>query len=218
MTTANRKQAVRLACIFWIALAFGSLSEIAFSAQPDDFLSRSSVLSDPEAPSLGNPDGDLTVVEYFDYQCPYCKKMAPELAQLIREDGHIRLVLKDWPIFGPLSTAAAQLAVATKYQNKYAGAHDALMGADAKLTKESIVDLLTNAGIDVNQAITDLKANQKAIDDLFARNEAQAEAFGFEGTPGFIVGTFRVPGVVEMRVFKQIIADARVRAKKKPKS
>ncbi|MGB7034940.1 MAG: DsbA family protein [Xanthobacteraceae bacterium] len=216
--TASRKRASWLAFICVIVVAFVSLSAIALAEQPDDVLSRDSVLHDAEIPPLGNPNGDLTVVEFFDYQCPYCKKMAPELAQLLREDGHIRLVLKDWPVFGPMSTAAAEIVLATKYQNKYAEAHDALIGADAKLTKASITDLLVKAGVDVDLAIKDLQAHQKTLDDLLARNEAQAEAFGFDGTPGFIVGTFRVPGVVEMNVFKQIVADARARAKKKRKS
>lgn len=203
-----------LAYVCAFVVAFGSLSAVAFSEQQDDILSRDSVLRDPDIPSLGNPKGDLTVVEFFDYQCPYCKKMAPELAQLVREDGHIRLVLKDWPIFGPISTAAAEIALAAKYQDKYAEAHGALIGADDKLTKASIAALLTKAGVDVDLAIKDLQAHQKTIDDLLARNKAQADAFGFDGTPGFIVGTFRVPGVVEMKVFKVIVADARARAKK----
>src|ERR1700761_4347618 len=214
----SRTRPMSLAALCAMAIAFGSLSAVAFGEQPDDILGRDSVLRDPDIPSLGNPDGDLTVVEYFDYQCPYCKKMAPELAQLVREDGHIRLVLKDWPVFGAMSTAAAQIALAAKYQNKYAQAHDALIGANAKLTKESVAELLTKAGVDVDLAIKDLQAHQKTIDDLLARNEAQADAFGFEGTPGFIVGTFRVPGVVEMKVFKVIVADARARAKKQHRS
>ncbi len=210
----GRKRGFLLACVCAIAVAFGSLSAVAFGEQPDDILSRDSVLRDPNIPSLGNPNGDLTVVEFFDYQCPYCKKMAPELAQLVREDGHIRLVLKDWPVFGAMSTAAAEIALAAQYQNKYAEAHDALIGAAGKLTKASITEILAKAGVDVDLAIKDLQAHQKTIDDLLARNEAQADAFGFEGTPGFIVGTFRVPGVVEMKVFKVIVADARARAKK----
>jgi protein-disulfide isomerase len=210
----SRNRPSFLASLCVIAVAFVSLSVVAFAEQPGDILSRDGVLRDPEIPSLGNPKGDLTVVEFFDYQCPYCKKMAPELAQLVREDGNIRLVLKDWPIFGAISTAAAEIALATKYQSKYAEAHDALIGAEAKLTKAGIAELLAKAGVDVDLAIKDLQAHQKTIDDLLARNEAQAEAFGFEGTPGFIVGTFRVPGVVEMTVFKQIVADARARAKK----
>jgi protein-disulfide isomerase len=198
-----------------VAVAIGALSAVAFGEGTNDVLGRDAVLRDPEIPVLGNPQGDLTVVEYFDYQCPYCKKIAPEIAQVVREDGKIRLVLKDWPIFGAVSKSAAQLALAAKYQNKYQEAHDALIGAAARLSDTTIPELLTKAGVDVDKAKQDLQAHQKTIDDLLFRNDDQADAFGFEGTPAFIVGFFRVPGVVEMNVFKQIIADARAAAKKR---
>jgi protein-disulfide isomerase len=201
--------------VCFMALAIGAVSAAALGEGFDDTLSRDAVLRDPEIPVLGNPLGDLTVVEYFDYQCPYCKKLAPEIAQVVREDGKIRLVLKDWPIFGAVSKSAAQLALATKYQNKYQEAHDALISAKEKLTDSGIEELLTKAGIDVERARQDLQAHQKTIDDVLAHNNKQADAFGFQGTPGFIVGFFRVPGVVEMKVFKQIIADARAAAKKR---
>lgn len=197
-----------------MALSVLALSVMALAEQPADILSRDNVLRDPDIPALGNPSGNLTVVEFFDYQCPYCKKLAPELAQLVQEDGNIRFVLKDWPIFGEVSAVAAKLVLASKYQNKYRQAHDALIGAGVKLTAAGIDDLLGKAGVDVAAATADLQAHQKSIDDLLARNNAQAEAFGFQGTPGFIVGTFRVPGVLEMKVFKQVIADARAAAKK----
>jgi protein-disulfide isomerase len=198
-----------------VAVAIGALSAAAFSEGFDDTLSRDAVLRDPEIPVLGNPQGDLTVVEYFDYQCPFCKKLAPEIAQVAREDGKIRLVLKDWPIFGAVSKSAAQLALAAKYQNKYPEAHDALIGAKEKLSDANIAELLTKAGVDVEKAKQDLQAHQKTIEDVLIHNNAQADAFGFQGTPAFIVGLFRVPGVVEMKVFKQIIADARAAAKKR---
>src|ERR1700689_510417 len=217
----NKEQSVRsktrpalLAYLCAIAVLFGSLSTVAFGEQPDDILSRDSVLRDPEIPSLGNPKGDLTIVEFFDYQCPYCKKVTPELAQLVKEDGNIRLVLKDWPVFGDISVAAAKLVLASKYQNKYVEAHQALIGATGKLTETSIHDLLAQAGVDVAMATADLETHKQSIEDLLARNRAQAEAFEFEGTPGFIVGTFRIPGALEMKVFKQIVADARAAAKK----
>lgn len=197
-----------------LAAAIGALP-VAFGEGANDILGRDAVLRDPEIPTLGNPQGDLTVVEYFDYQCPYCKKLAPEIAQVIREDGKIRLVLKDWPIFGAVSKSAAQLALAAKYQNKYQEAHDALIGATERLSDTTIPEILTKAGVDVEKAKQDLQAHQKTIDDLLFRNDDQADAFGFEGTPSFIVGFFRVPGAVEMDVFKQIIADARVAAKKR---
>jgi protein-disulfide isomerase len=199
----------------FLAVATGAPSGAAFGEGANDVLGRDAVLRDPEIPALGNPQGDLTVVEYFDYQCPYCKKIAPEIAQLIHEDGKIRLVLKDWPIFGAVSKSAAQLALAAKYQNKYQEAHDALIGATEKLSETNIPELLAKAGVDVEKAKQDLQAHQKTIDDLLFRNDDQADAFGFEGTPSFIVGFFRVPGAVEMNVFKQIIADARAAAKKR---
>jgi protein-disulfide isomerase len=201
------------ACL--VAAAIGTFSVAALGEGFDDTLSRDAVLRDPEIPVLGNPQGDLTVVEYFDYQCPFCKKLAPEIAQVVRDDGKIRLVLKDWPIFGAVSRSAAQLALAAKYQNKYQEAHDALIGAKEKLSDANIPELLTKGGVDVEKAKQDLQAHQKTIEDLLIHNNAQADAFGFQGTPGFIVGFFRVPGVVEMKVFKQIIADARAAAKKR---
>jgi protein-disulfide isomerase len=211
---ARWTQRALLACVGAVLVACVGLSAIARGEPPDDILSRDSVLRDPDIPSLGNPKGDLTVVEFFDYQCPFCKKMAPELAKLTQDDGNIRLVLKDWPVFGEASVYAARLALASKYQNKYVEAHQALIEADGKLTVDAVNGLLAKAGIDVAVATADLQAHQKTIDDLLARNGAQAEAFGFQGTPGFIVGTFRVPGALEMKVFKQVIADARAAAKK----
>ena len=198
-----------------MAIAIAALSAAALGEGFDDTLSRDAVLRDPEIPVLGNPQGDLTVVEYFDYQCPYCKKYAPEIAQVVRDDGKIRLVLKDWPIFGVVSKSAAQLALAAKYQSKYQEAHEALIGAQEKLSDANIPELLAKAGVDVEKAKQDLQAHQKTIEDVLVHNNAQADAFGFQGTPGFIIGFFRVPGVVEMKVFKQIIADARAAAKKR---
>jgi protein-disulfide isomerase len=216
-SAGSRKRPRPFAYLCAVAISVVALSAVALGEQPGDILSRDSVLRDPDIPSLGNPGGNLTVVEFFDYQCPYCKKIAPELAKLVQDDGNIRVVLKDWPVFGDVSVAAAKLVLASKYQNKYTQAHDALIGADTKLTAATVNDLLTKAGVDVAAAASDLQAHEKSIDDLLARNSAQAEAFGFQGTPGFIVGTFRVPGALEMNVFKQIVADARAAAKKKNK-
>jgi len=97
-----------------MAVAVAALSAAALGEGFDDTLSRDAVLRDPEIPALGNPDGDLTVVEYFDYQCPYCKKLAPEIAQVVREDGKIRLVLKDWPIFGAVSNRPSRTCRRTR--------------------------------------------------------------------------------------------------------
>jgi protein-disulfide isomerase len=181
----------------------------------DNVLSEAAVLRDPEIPAAGNADGDITIVEYFDYNCPYCRKLEPELRQVVQDDGKVKLVYKDWPILGPVSIVAARLALATKYQDKYVAAHDALMGTASRLTEPRIKELLAAAGIDVDRANKDLETNARAIDAILARNNDQATAFGFKGTPAFIIGKFRVPGALTMAQFDQAIADARKAAAKK---
>jgi protein-disulfide isomerase len=181
----------------------------------DKVLTESAVLRDPDVPWAGNPDGDITIVEYFDYNCPYCRKVEPELRQVVQDDGKVKLVYKDWPVLGPVSIAAARLALAAKYQDKYVAAHDALMGTASKLTEPRIRELLAGAGIDLDRATRDLETNAKTIDAILARTNDQATAFGFRGTPAFIIGKFRVPGALTMAQFDQAIADARKAAAKK---
>ena len=201
------------AAMFGLDIAPGSA--LGQSDPADNVLTESAVLRDPEIPVAGNADGDITIVEYFDYNCPYCRKVEPELRQVVQDDGKVRLVYKDWPVLGPVSIAAARLALATKYQDKYVAAHDALMGSASRLTELRIRELLGNAGIDVDRAAKDLEANARAIDAILARNNDQATAFGFKGTPSFIIGKFRVPGALTMAEFDQAIADARKAAAKK---
>jgi protein-disulfide isomerase len=186
-------------------------------AQSNDetVLTEALVLRDPDIPVAGNAEGDITIVEYFDYQCPYCRKIEPELRQVVQDDGKVRLVLKDWPILGEVSVTAARMALASKYQDKYIQAHEALIGVSSKLTEPRVRELLAGAGIDVDRVTRDLATNAKAIDAILARNNDQAKAFGFRGTPSFIVGKFRVPGVLTMAQFDQVIADARKAAAKK---
>jgi protein-disulfide isomerase len=107
------------------------------------------------------------------------------------------------------------MALATKYQDKYLAAHDALFAVSSKLTEPRIRELLAGAGIDVDRAAHDLETHSAAIDVILARNNDQATAFGFRGTPSFIVGKFRVPGTLTMAQFDQVIADARKAAANK---
>ena len=178
-------------------------------AQEDKVLTEALVLRDPEIPAAGNPNGDLTIVEWFDYNCPYCRKLAPELRQVVQDDGKVRLVLKDWPILGPVSKVAARMALAARYQDKFLVAHEAMISVNSRITEPRIAELLSGAGLDIDRLKKDLDANAPAIDALLARNDEQAQAFGFNGTPAFIVGKFRVPGVLSMDQFEQVIADAR---------
>ncbi len=196
------------------AFAVALVGPAAGQASSSDPLSRDSVLRDPAAPLGGNAAAEFTIVEYFDYQCPYCRKIEPVLKQVVAEDGNIRLVLKDWPIFGDLSRYAATMALAAGFQQKYAEAHDALIGAKTRLSEPVVRQLLERAGIDMAKASADLDTHRQEIDALLERNDTQARAFGFPGTPAFIIGTFRVPGVLSADGFRQAIKDARAAAAK----
>jgi protein-disulfide isomerase len=209
----TRRQALALVGVG--ALGAGMAPRLALGQSDEKVLTEALVLRDPDIPVTGNPDGDITIVEYFDYNCPYCRKIAPEIRQVVQDDGKVRLVLKDWPILGEVSVIASRMALACKYQDKFIPAHDALIGVSSKLTEPRIRELLAGAGIDVDRATRDLAANAKAIDAIIARNGDQALAFGFKGTPSFIVGKFRVPGILTMAQFDQVIADARKAAANK---
>ncbi|MBN9007028.1 MAG: DsbA family protein [Rhizobiales bacterium] len=178
-------------------------------SNPDEVLTEAGVLRDPDIPAAGNKDGDISIVEYFDYNCPYCRKLAPELAQVVFDDGKIRMIFKDWPILGPVSVYASKMALATKYQDKFAETHEALMSTSSRLTESRIRELLANAKIDVDRAVKDAGTHESEINAILKRNNAQATAFGFNGTPAFIIGKFRVPGALTMAQFEQAIGDAR---------
>jgi protein-disulfide isomerase len=198
------------------SVALGSALGLALTPEPawaegdpENVLTEAMVLRDPDIPVAGNADGDVTIVEWFDYNCPYCRKLEPELQQVVHDDGKVRLIWKDWPILGPTSVVATRMALASKYQDKFIKAHEAMMGVSSKLTEPRIKELLSGAGVDMDRLDRDLASNAKTIDAIIARNNAQAEAFGFKGTPSFIVGKFRVPGILTMEEFGQVIADAR---------
>src|ERR1700753_323492 len=104
-------------------------------AQGDTVLTEALVLRDPDIPVAGNAGGDITIVEYFDYNCPYCRKIEPELQQVVHDDGKVRMIWKDWPILGPTSIIAARMALASKYQDKYVQAHEAVIGVSSTHTE-----------------------------------------------------------------------------------
>ena len=205
----SRREALGLLGAGATLLGAAALPRSAFAHDDDAVLTEALVLRDPDIPAAGNPDGDISIVEWFDYNCPYCRKIAPEIQQVVQDDGKVRLVLKDWPILGDVSKITARMALAAKYQDKFLQAHEAMIGVSSRLTEARARELVAAAGIDMDRLDRDLTANAKAIDAILARNHAQAEAFGFRGTPSFIVGKFRVPGILTMAEFEMVIKDAR---------
>lgn len=178
-------------------------------AQTTADVSKEMILNDPAAPVSGNPKGDLTIVAFLDYNCPYCKKSAPDLDRVVKEDGKIRLVYKDWPVIRPTSIDGAMMALAAKYQGKYEVAHHALMGIPgAGVPKDKMRQGLQAAGIDMARLDADMKAKSAEIDAIIKRNMAQADAIGFSGTPAYLVGPFQT-STLDYQGFKQVVSDAR---------
>jgi len=206
----TRREALALLGASSVALGASVLPRSARAdTDGDNVLTETLVLHDPDIPAAGNPAGDVTIVEYFDYECPYCRKLEPELRQVVFDDGKVRLIWKDWPILGPMSIVATKMVLASRYQDKFIQAHDALMGLNSRLTESRINEVLAGTGVDMDRLKRDLAANESSIKAVVVRNNDQATAFGFKGTPSFIVGKFRVPGILTMEQFGQVIADAR---------
>ncbi|MEH6390224.1 MAG: DsbA family protein [Sulfitobacter sp.] len=179
------------------------------SAAQDQELTVEDVLFDPANPVMGNKDGDVTIVEFFDYQCPYCKANHPILKDVVENDGNVRLVMKDWPIFGAPSILAAQLALGASSLGQYKTASDALMETEGRLSKELIHDTLTLADLDVSALEKAYEDSRKKWDGLMARNSRQATLLGLQGTPAFIIGKTIYPGSMSDEALRDAIAKAR---------
>ncbi|BAQ49566.1 DsbA family protein [Methylobacterium aquaticum] len=190
-------------------LSPGLRTEVAFAQGID----TNAILNDPEAPVSGNPKGDLTIVAFLDYNCPFCKKAEPDLLRLVKTDGRIRLVHKDWPILGDASVYGAQLALAARYQDRYDIVHRALMAIPGrKIPKERMRDAVAAAGIDMARLDEDATAHRAEIAALLQRNLDQADALGLQGTPVFLIGQLKVAAALDYDGFRQAAAQARAKA------
>ncbi|MGX7743264.1 DsbA family protein [Rhodopseudomonas parapalustris] len=168
------------------------------------------ILRDPDAPEAGNPKGDVTIVAYFDYNCPYCKKSEPDLEKVVRSDGKIRLVYKDWPILTEASVYGAQMALGAKYQGKYQAAHDALMAIPGRgISRDQMRDAVAASGVDMTKLQSDLSAHGDAITALLRRTLSQADAMGLQGTPVYLIGPYKVAAALDADAFKKVVAQAR---------
>ncbi|WP_090598504.1 DsbA family protein [Pelagibacterium luteolum] len=175
-----------------------------------DDMSAEMILNDPEAPVGGNPQGDVTIVSFFDYNCPFCKRTVQPLNAVIASDGNVRHVYKDWPILAPTSVFGAKLALAAKYLDRYEDAYNALMGIDdPRVPEERMRQALEGAGFDLAALETEASRRDAEITTLLQRNNAQAEGLGLQGTPVFLIGQFLVAAALDEDGFRQVVADAR---------
>ena len=167
---------------------------------------QSELLDDPASPVGGDPDGEVTLVEFFDYRCAYCRRVVSSMRALLDEDRELRVVFKELPVLGPDSVRAARAALASRKQGRYVPFHFALMTAD-DLSLEGIRAAAEAVGLDADQLEADMAAPEviKAIE----ANYALANELGIEGTPAFVIGTQLVPGAVDKARLEQLIEEAR---------
>ena len=167
------------------------------------------ILANPGTGPVGAFKPDVVVVEYFDYNCPYCKKLVPTLKALLAQDANVGLVYKDWPILGPVSEYAAASALAAGWQGKYLAAHQALLSGPRLAQVDQVDDILQHAGVNMEALKKDRVGHAKEIAALLARNDAEAQALGLKGTPGIVVGRQLVAGIADLGTLKTLVANSR---------
>ncbi|MGV1014463.1 MAG: DsbA family protein [Methyloceanibacter sp.] len=143
----------------------------------------------------GNPDGDVTVVEFFDYNCSFCRKALPDLVKLIDNDDKVRVVLKELPIFGGDSDDAAKGALAAKMQGKYFEMHQKLFTESGKADKDKVLRIAEEIGLDVEQLKKDMEGEE--VEQALAEAREIAQKLGLQGTPLYLIGDQVIPGAPE---------------------
>ena len=162
---------------------------------------------DSNSPNLGNPDGDVTVIEFFDYNCPYCRKAGQTVQELLASDANVRVIYREWPILGADSVFASRAALAARAQGKYEEFHWALMNGEGRASEASILKLARHLDLDVEKLQADMTS--PAVEAHIAQSSALARTLGFTGTPAFIVGDRTAPGMLSTHEITAMVAEAR---------
>lgn len=169
------------------------------------------IYNEPTSPVLGNPKGDVTIVEFYDYACGYCKMAQPTIKALLEQDKNIRFIAKEFPILGEGSILASRAAIASIKQNKFEKFHDVLMSFRGAMNEAAIMDAAQRSGLDTAKLKRDM--NDKSIDETIATNRKLGNDLGVRGTPMFIIGDVVNPGALDEAALKQAVINARNAAK-----
>jgi protein-disulfide isomerase len=167
------------------------------------------MLAKPGTVAVGARNPDVTIVEYFDYNCSYCKKLVPALQALLAHDPKIAILYKDWPILGAVSVYAASSALAAGWQGKYLLAHDALISGPRLAQSDRVDAILQAAGVNMDTLRKDRASHAREIAALLERNDEEAHALTLGGTPGLVVGRQLVPGMIDVSGLKRLVANSR---------
>ncbi len=167
------------------------------------------LLADSDAPVGGNPVGDVTIVVYTDYHCPACRVANHALQSILASDSGVRVMFKDWPIFGEPSRQAARWAIASAEQGIYVRVHDLLMRSLGQIDQSVVESAVQTARGECAQLDNTLKESGSRIDKMLVRHASEAFSLGLRGTPGFLVGSVLVNGLLTEPEFENLVADAR---------
>jgi protein-disulfide isomerase len=175
-----------------------------------NIIDKRSELESEDSPSFSPSGYDVTIIEFFDYSCGYCKKAQAILDSLVKEDKKIRIIYKEFPIFGQSSVDVSQVAIAVHLidKNSYKKFHDAMMKSNAK-GREEAIKIAKSVGVDSSKLEATLKNDQAKIDKILQENSELGHAIGINGTPGFVVGEELIPGAIDLNSFKEKIAALR---------
>lgn len=193
-----------------VALSIAAAQPAAAQVQAVTPAVAKAVTAAPGTGLAGAAQGDVIVVEYLDYNCPYCRKMHAEIQGLLKADPKARVLYKQWPVFGPVSTYAARTVLAATWQGKDLAAHDALITSPSRLdSQDTVRRRLAAAGVDVARLDRDLTAHKAEIDALLARSEEEAQLLGLRGTPALVIGSTLVPGGLPSTMLQRLVAQER---------
>jgi protein-disulfide isomerase len=172
------------------------------------------LFTSPHQVTLGNPDGTVTLVEFFDYSCGYCKRALPDMLTLLKDDPKLKIVLKEFPILGPGSAEAARVAIAVRMQDpggeKYLAFHQELLGSPGPASKDKALAAAKDQGLDMARLQQDMASDEVSV--TLAEDMKLAGALGISGTPGYVVGKKVVIGAVGLASLKDQIDSARAQA------
>jgi protein-disulfide isomerase len=213
--TTNTFTAVilRLTVSGWIGLGLASqacrAADLPPAADQTVIAHREALQNDRASPVLGDPNGDVTIVEFFDYACPYCKAVEPRLQSALRSDQHVKLILKEFPILTPESLIAARASLASERQHKYRQFHEALMAYRGPWQEEAIFSTARGVGLNIDRLRQDMAA--PSIANEIIENFNLARGLRIFQTPTFIVGDHILTGPSAQIDFPVVIGEARAR-------
>ncbi len=187
----------------------GVRSRTEFAAQIAS--NAKALFASPHQVTLGNPNGDVTMVEFFDYSCGFCKRAVPDMLTLLKDDPKLKIVLKEFPILGPGSVDAAHVAIAVRMQapdaGKYLAFHEALFAGAGAASKEKALAVAQAQGFDMARLNRDMASDEVAA--TLAETVQLGEALGIRGTPGYVIGDQIIPGAIGVAGLEAQIAVAR---------